>query len=84
LERKVKELETKIERLEKEAAEVIADLETASLAGDGEAIAANSRRNEQLNAEIEATFEDLDHAAKVCEEAAREYDIQLDELSGGL
>ena len=83
LERKVKALETKIERLEVETADVITALETASLAGDGKAIAENSRRNERIKTEIDTAFEELDTATKAYEDAAREFDERLDELSGG-
>jgi ATP-binding cassette subfamily F protein 3 len=81
LEKKVKELEEKIERMEREAAAALAALEDASVAGDGEAIAAESRRHERLKDGIDAAFEELDRAAKACEDAAREFDDRLDELS---
>jgi ATP-binding cassette subfamily F protein 3 len=82
LEKKIKQLEAKIETLEGELAEVIAALETASLAGDGEAIAENSRRNKQLEADIDEAFEELEGATKEYERAAETFDVQLDELSG--
>ncbi|UCG53322.1 MAG: ATP-binding cassette domain-containing protein [Candidatus Latescibacterota bacterium] len=81
LEKRIKNLETHIEHLETEAAEVITALEAASLAGDGDAIARHSRRNEQITAEIDTAFEALETANKAFEEAAREFDAKLDELS---
>ncbi len=84
LEKKVEELEARIEHLEAEEAEVIAALEAASVSGDGEAIAELSRRHGQLKSEIEGAFEKLDSATKACENASREYDERLDELSGGI
>lgn len=83
LEQKIKELETKIENLEKEKNEVIAALEKASLGGDGEAIAENSRRNKQLESEIDGAFEELDRATKEYERASEIFEEQLDELSSG-
>jgi ATP-binding cassette subfamily F protein 3 len=82
LEKKVKELEARIESLERESARVISALEAASLAVDGEAIAENSRRNKQLEAEIDDAFEELDRATKEFERAAQVFDAQLDELAG--
>ncbi len=83
LEQKIKELETKIENLEKEKNEVIAALERASLGGDGEAIATNSRRNKQLESDIDGAFEELDRATKEYERASEIFEEQLDELSSG-
>jgi len=82
LEKKVKELEAKIESLEQESAGVIAALESASLAGDGDAIAENSRRNKRLAAEIDEAFEELDGATKEYEKAAEIFNDRLDELEG--
>jgi ATP-binding cassette subfamily F protein 3 len=81
-ERAVEQLEKKIERLESEEAAALAGMETASLAGDGEAIARHSRRHEELKSEIETAFDELDTAAKSYEDAARAYDRRLDELGG--
>jgi ATP-binding cassette subfamily F protein 3 len=54
LEKRVKELEATIERFEAETADVIAAMEAASLAGDGEALGEHSRRHEQLKTDIDA------------------------------
>jgi ATP-binding cassette subfamily F protein 3 len=83
LEKRVQELEGSIERLEAEAADVLAGLEQAAIDGDGEAMAENSRRNEQIKTEIDRAFEALDEATKAYEAAAAEYDRHLEELSGG-
>jgi len=81
LEKSVREFENIIERLEAEAAQALAALERASVAGDGAAIAEQSRRHERLKQDIDDAFEKLDEATKVYEEAAREFDDRLDELS---
>jgi ATP-binding cassette subfamily F protein 3 len=83
LEKEVKKLETKIEKLEEEIATVIAALEAASLRGDGEAIAENSRLSKQFEAEIDAAFVELEIASKAYEKAAEMFDKQLDELDRG-
>lgn len=81
LEKKVKKLENVIERLESEADAVLKELHNASVAGEGAAIAEYSRQNERLKAEIEARFADLDSATKAYEEAAKEFDDRLNEIS---
>jgi ATP-binding cassette subfamily F protein 3 len=81
LEKKVDQLEEKIESLEKGSAEALEALEAASVAGDGDAIAASSRRLEQAKQDIESAFDALEEATKVCDLATRKYDDLLDELS---
>jgi ATP-binding cassette subfamily F protein 3 len=81
LEKKVEALETEIERLEGEAAAALSALEQASVAGDGDAIAEQSRRHDRLKVEIDAAFEDLEDATAAYEEAARRFDDRLGELS---
>jgi len=80
LEKEVRRLEKAIEGWERESAEVLKGLEAAAVAGEGEAIADLSRRNEQLKKQIDAAFEELDRATKAYEDAAREFDIRLEEL----
>jgi ATP-binding cassette subfamily F protein 3 len=76
----VRRWEKEIERLEREAGEVLAGLEAASVAGDGDRIGDLSRRNEQLNREIDEAFDQLDNATKTYEDAARKFDERLNEL----
>jgi ATP-binding cassette subfamily F protein 3 len=82
LEKRVRELEAVIEGLDEEAAEVMSALEQAALAGDGEAMARNSRRHESIKQEIDHAFEALEAATKEYEEAARAYDDRLDNPTG--
>jgi ATP-binding cassette subfamily F protein 3 len=81
LEQKVQALETEIERLEGEAADALSALEQASVAGDGDAIAEQSRRHERLQSQIDAAFEELEAATETYEQAARRFDARLGELS---
>jgi ATP-binding cassette subfamily F protein 3 len=81
LEKKVATLEEQIEHLEGEAAAALAAMERASVTGDGEAIADQSRRHEQLKAEIDDAFGELEAATTAYEEVARQFDDRLDELS---
>jgi ATP-binding cassette subfamily F protein 3 len=81
LEKKVGALEEKIERCEVEAAAALAALEQASVAGDGDAIAEQSRRHERLKTEIDAAFDELEKATAAFEDAARQFDDRLEELS---
>lgn len=80
LERRVTELESNIERLEQEMARVVSALETASLAGDADAIATHSRKHKQLQTEIDGAFDELETATKAFEEAAQSFDARMDEL----
>jgi ATP-binding cassette subfamily F protein 3 len=81
LEKQVKDLEQSIERLEGEVAAALEAMEAASVAGNGEEIGEQSRRHERLKTEIDATYERLDEATEVFEDAARGFDERLDELS---
>jgi ATP-binding cassette subfamily F protein 3 len=81
LEKKVRDLEGRIERLEGKARAALEALEAASVEGDADAIAENSRLHERLSAEIDAAFDDLEEATKAFEAATREYDRKLDALS---
>ncbi len=80
IEKTVKELEQRIETLEAEAADVLAKLESASVAGDGEAIGTHSRRHEELTKDIDAAFENLEKATKAYEKAAHEFDERLSDI----
>ena len=80
LEKTVKDLEKRIESLEAISADVLIKLESASVAGDGEAIGNHSRRHEELTRDINAAFEQLDGATKAYEEAAGEFDEQLGDI----
>jgi len=81
LEKKVRQLEEKIDFLEQESAKSLDALEAASVAGDGDAIAKNSRRHEQTQRDIESAFDALEEATKICDRATRKYDDLLDELA---
>jgi ATP-binding cassette subfamily F protein 3 len=81
LEKKVKELESTIERLEAEAASVLEEFHKASVAGEGAAIAEYSRQNERIKAEIDARFNELDSATREYEDVAKEFDDRLNEFS---
>jgi ATP-binding cassette subfamily F protein 3 len=82
LEFEVRQLEQKIERLERESSVALEALEAASVSGEGDAIAESSRRHESLKREIDEAFDALDTATKSYEEAARVFDEKLDGLSG--
>ncbi len=81
LDKKVKKLENDIVKLEADAEVVLEKLREASIAGDGPVIAKYSRKNEEIKAQIEALFEELETAAGEYEKAAREFDDRLDELN---
>jgi ATP-binding cassette subfamily F protein 3 len=81
LEERVAELEASIERLETEAADALSALEQASIAGDGGAIAEQSRRHERLETRIDEAFDDLEAATRERDDAARPFDDRLRELS---
>jgi ATP-binding cassette subfamily F protein 3 len=81
LERKVARLEDEIERLEAEAAAALDAMERASVAGDGDALAEQSRRHQQIKSAIDDAFEKLESATAAFEEAAGRFDDRLDELS---
>jgi ATP-binding cassette subfamily F protein 3 len=83
LEKKIKEIEDTIERLERDASAALEQLETASVAGEGGAIAEQSRLHEQLKAEIDDAFDELERAVKARDDAARQFDGRLDGLSTG-
>ncbi len=76
----MRDLEKRIESLEAKSAEVLIKLESASVAGEGEAIGDHSRLHEELTRDINAAFERLDRATKVYEEAAREFDERLGDI----
>jgi ATP-binding cassette subfamily F protein 3 len=81
LEKRVRKLEEKIEALELESAEALSALEAASVAGDGDSIASNSRRHDLLRRDIESAFDALDEATKEMDRASSRFDRRLDELS---
>jgi ATP-binding cassette subfamily F protein 3 len=82
LEKRVNGLEETIERLEGEVTAALEAMEAASMAGNGEEIAEQSRRHESLKLEVDGAYERLDAATEAFEDAAREFDERLDELSG--
>ena len=73
LEKKARELENTIERLEAEAAAVLEEFHKASVAGEGAAIAEYSRQNDRIKAEIDARFDELESATREFEDAAKEF-----------
>ena len=51
------------------------------MAGDGDAIAEQSRRHERLKTQIDTAFEQLEAATEAYEKEARRFDERLSELS---
>jgi ATP-binding cassette subfamily F protein 3 len=83
LEKTVRKIEETIGRLERDASAALERLEAASVAGDGAAIAEQSRLHEQLKAEIDGAFDELERAVKVRDDAARNFDERMDGLFAG-